>query len=185
MARQSKRFRMSAFRRRRLAAKSARRSRRKRRGVLGAGRYRAAARHLRYVGNRERTHRWRARCAGRGRPAGGADLRCPMRASDTEGGFNAANPVFTRQGALRKWAIVGMNDDTVLGAGEGFRRPGTGCGGRDRDRHQWFSQRAGRIPESRAHRLPSLRSCSMRASMAMTPASRCIIGSRTARRRRR
>jgi L-arabinose transport system substrate-binding protein len=40
----------------------------------------------------------------------------PMRASDTEGGFNAANPVFTRQGAIRKWAIVGMNDDTVLGA---------------------------------------------------------------------
>lgn len=40
----------------------------------------------------------------------------PMRTSDTEGGFNAANPVLTRQAAIRKWAIVGMNDDTVLGA---------------------------------------------------------------------
>lgn len=40
----------------------------------------------------------------------------PMRTSDTEGGFNAANPVLTRQGAIRRWAVVGMNDETVLGA---------------------------------------------------------------------
>jgi L-arabinose transport system substrate-binding protein len=40
----------------------------------------------------------------------------PMRTSDTEGGFNAANPVLTRQGAIRHWAVVGMNDETVLGA---------------------------------------------------------------------
>lgn len=39
----------------------------------------------------------------------------PQRMSDTEGGFNAANPVLTRQVAARKWAIVGMNDETVLG----------------------------------------------------------------------
>lgn len=40
----------------------------------------------------------------------------PMRTSDTEGGFNAANPVLTRRASIRKWAIVGMNDETVIGA---------------------------------------------------------------------
>jgi len=40
----------------------------------------------------------------------------PMRTSDTEGGFNAANPVMTRQSGVRRWAVVGMNDETVLGA---------------------------------------------------------------------
>jgi L-arabinose transport system substrate-binding protein len=40
----------------------------------------------------------------------------PMRTSDTEGGFNAANPVLTRQGTIRRWLIAGMNDETVLGA---------------------------------------------------------------------
>lgn len=39
----------------------------------------------------------------------------PQRTTDTEGGFNAANPVLTRQGAVRRWAIVGMNDEAVLG----------------------------------------------------------------------
>lgn len=39
----------------------------------------------------------------------------PQRTSDTEGGFNAANPVLTRQSAIKRWAIVGMNDETVLG----------------------------------------------------------------------
>lgn len=39
-----------------------------------------------------------------------------MRTSDTEGGFNAANPVLTRQTAIRRWLVCGMNDETVLGA---------------------------------------------------------------------
>ncbi|MCE3288111.1 MAG: arabinose transporter L-arabinose-binding periplasmic protein AraF, partial [Caulobacter sp.] len=39
----------------------------------------------------------------------------PQRTSDTEGGFNAASPVLTRQSAVRRWVIVGMNDETVLG----------------------------------------------------------------------
>lgn len=39
----------------------------------------------------------------------------PQRTSDTEGGFNAANPVLTRQSAIKRWAIVGMNDESVLG----------------------------------------------------------------------
>ncbi|MDP1631691.1 MAG: substrate-binding domain-containing protein [Caulobacter sp.] len=38
-----------------------------------------------------------------------------QRTSDTEGGFNAASPVLTRQANVRHWAIVGMNDETVLG----------------------------------------------------------------------
>lgn len=40
----------------------------------------------------------------------------PMQTTDTEGGFNAANPVLTRQSNATRWAILGMNDDTVLGA---------------------------------------------------------------------
>lgn len=40
----------------------------------------------------------------------------PMRTSDTEGGFNAANPVLTRQTSIRRWFVAGMNDETVLGA---------------------------------------------------------------------
>jgi ABC-type sugar transport system substrate-binding protein len=39
----------------------------------------------------------------------------PQRTSDTEGGFNAAGPVLTRQSSIRRWAIVGMNDETVVG----------------------------------------------------------------------
>lgn len=39
----------------------------------------------------------------------------PQRTTDTEGGFNAASPVLTRQAAIRKWAIVALNDETVVG----------------------------------------------------------------------
>lgn len=51
----------------------------------------------------------------------------PMRTSDTEGGFNAANPVITRQAAIRKWIVAGMNDDTVLGAVRAFEGLGLGA----------------------------------------------------------
>lgn len=50
-----------------------------------------------------------------------------MRTSDTEGGFNAANPVLTRQGTIRRWAVVGMNDETVLGAVRATEGAGLGA----------------------------------------------------------
>jgi len=52
----------------------------------------------------------------------------PMRTSDTEGGFNAANPVLTRQTAVRRWLVVGMNDETVLGAVRATEGLGLGAG---------------------------------------------------------
>jgi L-arabinose transport system substrate-binding protein len=39
----------------------------------------------------------------------------PQRTTDTEGGFNAANPALTKQGTIKRWAFVGINDETVLG----------------------------------------------------------------------
>lgn len=39
----------------------------------------------------------------------------PQRTTDTEGGFNATGPVLTRQSSIRKWAIVALNDESVLG----------------------------------------------------------------------
>jgi len=64
---------------------------------------------------RQRTDGAREALVAAGLPAARV-FDAPMRTSDTEGGFNAANPVLTRQGAIRRWAIVGMNDETVLGA---------------------------------------------------------------------
>lgn len=48
----------------------------------------------------------------------------PQRTTDTEGGFTAADPVLTRNAALRQWIVIGLNDETVLGgvrATEGLR----------------------------------------------------------------
>ena len=39
----------------------------------------------------------------------------PQRTTDTEGAFNAANPVLTRAVRFRRWAVLGMNDESVLG----------------------------------------------------------------------
>jgi L-arabinose transport system substrate-binding protein len=39
----------------------------------------------------------------------------PQRTTDTEGGFNAASPMLTKTVDIKKWAIVGINDETVLG----------------------------------------------------------------------
>jgi L-arabinose transport system substrate-binding protein len=39
----------------------------------------------------------------------------PQRTLDTEGGLNAATPVLTRRSNLKKWMVVGLNDETVLG----------------------------------------------------------------------
>ncbi len=39
----------------------------------------------------------------------------PQRTTDTEGAFNAAGPVLTRAARFRRWAVVGMNDESVLG----------------------------------------------------------------------
>jgi L-arabinose transport system substrate-binding protein len=42
-------------------------------------------------------------------------LDAPQRTSDTEGGFNAAAPVLTRAAKFRRWIMLGMNDEAVLG----------------------------------------------------------------------
>jgi ABC-type sugar transport system substrate-binding protein len=39
----------------------------------------------------------------------------PQRTTDTEGGFTAADPVLTQRPAIRRWIILGMNDESVLG----------------------------------------------------------------------
>jgi len=39
----------------------------------------------------------------------------PQRTTDTEGGFTAADPVLTQRQAIRRWIILGMNDESVLG----------------------------------------------------------------------
>jgi L-arabinose transport system substrate-binding protein len=50
-------------------------------------------------------------------------LDAPQRTSDTEGGFNAASPVLTRAAKFKRWIMLGMNDEAILGgvrAAEGF-----------------------------------------------------------------
>ncbi len=39
----------------------------------------------------------------------------PQRTTDTEGGFTAADPVLTQRHAIRRWIILGLNDESVLG----------------------------------------------------------------------
>lgn len=63
---------------------------------------------------RERTEGAREALVEAGMPAA-RSFDAPQRTSDTEGGFNAASPVLTRHANIRRWAIVGMNDETVLG----------------------------------------------------------------------
>lgn len=61
----------------------------------------------------------------------------PQRTTDTEGAFTAAAPVLTARGAIRRWIIVGLNDESVVGgvrAAEGLSLPssdvvGIGIGG--------------------------------------------------------
>jgi L-arabinose transport system substrate-binding protein len=76
---------------------------------------------------RQRTDGAREALVAAGLPAARV-FDAPMRTSDTEGGFNAANPVLARQGAIRRWAVVGMNDETVLGAVRATEGAGLGAG---------------------------------------------------------
>lgn len=84
----------------------------------------------------ERTQGGRDALIAAGLPAS-AVYDAPQRTTDTEGGFTAANPVLTRMGTIRKWAIIGMNDEAVLGGvraaeGLGLSRAdiiGVGIGG--------------------------------------------------------
>jgi L-arabinose transport system substrate-binding protein len=39
----------------------------------------------------------------------------PQRTTDTEGGFTAADPVLTQHGSIRRWIVLGINDESVLG----------------------------------------------------------------------
>lgn len=63
---------------------------------------------------RERTFSGRDAAIGQGVPAANV-FDAPQRTSDTEGGFNAASPVLTRVARFRRWIILGMNDEAVLG----------------------------------------------------------------------
>lgn len=63
---------------------------------------------------RERTANGRDAAIAAGVPAGNV-YDAPQRTTDTEGGFNAASPVLTRVSTLKRWIVLGMNDEAVLG----------------------------------------------------------------------
>jgi len=63
---------------------------------------------------RERTANGRDAAIAAGVPAGNVH-DAPQRTTDTEGGFNAASPVLTRVSTLKRWIVLGMNDEAVLG----------------------------------------------------------------------
>ena len=63
---------------------------------------------------RERTANGRDAAVAAGVPAGNVH-DAPQRTTDTEGGFNAASPVLTRVSTLKRWIVLGMNDEAVLG----------------------------------------------------------------------
>jgi len=63
---------------------------------------------------RERTFGARDALIAAGLPAAHI-FDAPQRTTDTEGGFTAADPVLTRNAALKHWIIVGLNDEAVLG----------------------------------------------------------------------
>lgn len=43
-------------------------------------------------------------------------LDAPQRTTDTEGGFNAASPMFAKHGGVKHWLIYALNEESVLGA---------------------------------------------------------------------
>jgi L-arabinose transport system substrate-binding protein len=43
-------------------------------------------------------------------------LDAPQRTTDTEGGFNAASPLFAKHGGVKHWLIYALNEESVLGA---------------------------------------------------------------------
>lgn len=52
----------------------------------------------------------------------------PQKTTDTEGGFNAANVVITKNPKVKHWAVFALNDETVTGGiraleGRGFKTP--------------------------------------------------------------
>lgn len=63
---------------------------------------------------RERTANGRDAAIAAGVPADNVH-DAPQRTTDTEGGFNAASPVLTRVSTLKRWIVLGMNDEAVLG----------------------------------------------------------------------
>ena len=42
-------------------------------------------------------------------------FEAPQKTTDTEGGFNAAMPVLTKQSNIKKWVVFALNEDSVLG----------------------------------------------------------------------
>lgn len=42
-------------------------------------------------------------------------FEAPQKTTDTEGGFNAAMPVLTKQSSFKKWVVFALNEDSVLG----------------------------------------------------------------------
>ena len=43
-------------------------------------------------------------------------IDAPQRTTDTEGGFNAASPIFAKHGNAKYWLIYALNEESVLGA---------------------------------------------------------------------
>lgn len=43
-------------------------------------------------------------------------IDAPQRTTDTEGGFNAASPIFAKHGTAKYWLIYALNEESVLGA---------------------------------------------------------------------
>ena len=50
-----------------------------------------------------------------------------QKTSDTPGGFDAANIVLTQHGNVKKWLVLGMNDEAVLGAVRAMEGSGLGA----------------------------------------------------------
>jgi L-arabinose transport system substrate-binding protein len=43
-------------------------------------------------------------------------IDAPQRTTDTEGGFNAASPIFAKHAQVKHWLIYALNEESVLGA---------------------------------------------------------------------
>jgi L-arabinose transport system substrate-binding protein len=78
------------------------------------------ARALRITSNELPTARERVRGASEVLLANGFKeeqiIDAPQRTTDTEGGFNAASPIFAKHASAKYWLIYALNEESVLGA---------------------------------------------------------------------
>lgn len=54
-------------------------------------------------------------------------FKAPQKTTDVPGAFDAANIVLTQHGDIKKWLVVGMNDEAVLGAVRAMEGRGLGA----------------------------------------------------------